>query len=260
MRLQGDDCDQAPEGDSLPAFADKNSRPVPPAFDSTEPVHSDALMKRLQHDEPMTWIFAGDSDFCSTPQTAETFPRLVADWTKSEFGRQADIYVNATYANARLEHVRHRMQIRFTRFEPDVVTLVCGFADCAGGVEKCDEFEQSLIGIIKDVQKIGAMPVVCTPPYSEANEGTDEHIDHLIFIEAIRGCAAEHSAILVDHWRFWENQTNTEDLWDREHQRPTAVGILQMHKLFLHEMGIERCVTDPEIIKKTAADTVKITE
>lgn len=257
MRLQGDDCDQQQPVDSPPAFVKKNSRPVPPAFDSAEPRHTDALMKRLQHDEPMTWIFAGDSDFCSTPQSSETFPRLVADWTKSEFGRQADIYVNATYANARLEHVRQRMQIRFTNFEPDVVTLVCGLADCARGVERCDEFEQSLIGIIKDIQKIGAMPVVSTPPCSEADEDTDEHIDHLIFIEAIRGCVAEHSAILVDHWKFWENQSNTEDLWDQDHQRPTAAGIHQMHKLFLHEMGIERCATDPETIKKTTADTVK---
>jgi hypothetical protein len=260
MRLQGGDCDPSQEADPLPSLVEKNSHSIPSAFDSAEPHHSDALMKRLQHDEPMTWIFAGDSNFCSTPQSSETFPRLVADWTKSEFGRQADIYVNATYANARLEHVRHRMQIRFTRFEPDVVTLVCGFADCARGVEKCDEFEQSLIGIIKDIQKIGAMPVVCTPPCSEADEETDEHIDHLIFVEAIRGCVAEHSAILIDHWRFWENQSDIENLWNREHQQPTAAGILQMRTLFLHEMGIERCVTETETIKKTAAETVKITE
>ncbi len=260
MRLQSDVDSQNPEDAALPVFVEKGSRSVPPAFDLEEPRHSDAFAKRLQHDEPMTWIFAGDSNFCSTPQSSETFPRLVADWTKSEFGRLADIFVNGTYANARLKHVRHRMQIRFTRFEPDVVTLVCGFADCDRGVEKCDEFEQSLIGIIKDIQQIGAMPVVCTPPCPEADEDTDEHIDQLIFVEAIRGCVAEHSGILVDHWKYWENQSNTESLWDRDHQHPTAAGILQMHKLFLHEMGIVRRLTDPETVRKSTAETVRITE
>ncbi len=211
---------------------------VPKAFDPSRPGPS-ALYQRLQHDEPMTWIFSGDSNYCSAFRSSETFPRLVADWTKTEFGRTNEIFVNATYAHAHLEHVKVQMKDRFATFSPDVVTLVCGFADCESGVEKCEEFERSLIGIIKQIQNFEAMPVICTPPYSEYEEDSAEQIDRLIYLEAIRGCVAEYSGILIDHWDHWEQHPERDSFWDAKRNAPTVAGILEMQKLYLKELGID---------------------
>lgn len=211
---------------------------LPPIEPAWLPDHS-LLRDRMSSTEPVTWVFAGDSDYCSTIQSAETFPRQFADRTKSELGRAADIFVNATHSGARLEHVRQRIRLRCSRLAPDVITLICGFADCARGVEKCEDFEETFIAILRDIEKVGAVAVVCTPPFSEIPDDAEEHIDRLIYIEAIRGCVAEHSGILVDHWERWLSLPRENDLWNTESNRLTLAGIREMENLYVAHLGMK---------------------
>ncbi|MDB4733558.1 hypothetical protein OAF42_03850 [Planctomicrobium sp.] len=206
--------------------------------DSRSSLEFALLQKRIEQKETMRWVFAGDSESCSTFNSQKTFLREIEDYTKSKLHRDSDIFVNATYAGARLDHVRKRIQIRFSQFQPEVVIVMCGFAECQSGVEKCSDFEMSFIALLKDIEKVGAIPIVCTPPHSDVSAEAEGHIDRLIFIEAIRGCVVEHSGLLIDFWADWENQSDSEKFWDAANLRPTPAGLQRMKKFFLSQLDL----------------------
>ena len=210
----------------------------PPQSGNTSPLELALLQKRIDQKESMRWVFAGDSDSCSTLNSKETFLREIEDHTKSKLHRDSDIFVNATYAGARLDHVRKRIQIRFSQFQPEVVIVMCGFAECQSGVEKCSDFEMAFIALLKDIEKVGAIPIVCTPPHSDVPEEAEGQIDRLIFIEAIRSCVVEHSGVLIDFWADWMNQSDSGKFWDSANLRPTPAGLQRMKKFFLSQLDL----------------------
>lgn len=210
----------------------------PPRMEHTPSLEFALLQKLVDQKESMRWVFAGDSDSCSTLNSKETFLREIEDHTKSKLHRDSDIFVNATYSGARLDHVRKRIQIRFSKFQPEVVIVMCGFAECQSGVEKCSDFEMAFIALLKDIEKVGAIPIVCTPPHSDVPEEAEGHIDRLIFIEAIRGCVVEHSGLLIDFWADWVNQSDSEKFWDATNLRPTPAGLQRMKKFFLSQLDL----------------------
>lgn len=196
------------------------------------------IQQRLQQSEPLTWIFAGDSEVCSTPDSVETFPRFVADRMKFDCGRRADIFVNATFANARMKDVRKNLWKRLKRIEPDLVTIICGYADCEQGVKTFQDFERSLMELMIEIHDVGAVPVICTPCHSDVPVESAEYIDRLIYIEAIRACVAENGGFLVDNWEFWMNRSDSARLWNSFQSRPTSIGLQEMERLFLTELQI----------------------
>lgn len=197
------------------------------------------LQKLLVQEASMRWVFAGDSRPCSLFDSPETFPRLIEDHTKSLLGRDSDIFVNATYAGARLKNVRKRIRKRFSQFQPEVVVVMCSFSECQDGADQCSEFEVELISLLKDIQQVGAVPVFCTPPFSDVPPQSQKYIDRLITIEALRGCVAEHSGLLIDFWNALENHLQLARLFDTEHHRPTQIGLLHMQQHFLSELKMQ---------------------
>lgn len=238
----------AGKNSTFPSASDGRSTPQRPAHFEKHPistsVHSYQLQQRLQlqhrlqQSETLTWIFAGDSEVCSTPESVETFPRFVADRIKLECGRRADIFVNATFSNARMKDVLKSLWKRLKRIEPDLVTIICGYSDCEQGVKTFQDFERSLMELIIEIQDVGAIPVICTPCHSDVPVQSAEYIDRLIYIEAIRACVAENGAFLVDNWEFWMNRSDSAHLWNSFQGRPTIFGLKEMERQFLTELKI----------------------
>lgn len=213
------------------------------------------LHNKLSQPDSVTWVFAGDANYCTIHDSLQAFPRLFEDYARKHLGRESDIFVNATYPGARLEHVRKRVELRFRQLKPSVVVLHCGFAECLSGVEKCSEFEQAMISLIEEVHEAGAIPIVCTPPHSDVESNSPEEIDRLIFLEAIRGSAIEHNALLVDFWNDWERKPSEvlSFFWDRSRKRPTMKGLKRMEQHLLNELHLSPSKSVPKSQKQTTS-------
>lgn len=208
------------------------AQPYEPAVDASD------VRDLAASTDPLTWVFTGDAALCSHRDSNGTFPRRFADWVKTTLGRADDVFVNATFDHARIAHVRYRMQLRLEQFTPHLVTILCGLTDVSNDSAHCRDFEDQLIGLIRDVRAVGAIPIVSTPPCPGEELDAQLEIDRLVHVEAIRGCAKEHAALIVDHWLYWENRADTHQLWDREAAQPTPQGVREMANLFITTLGL----------------------
>ncbi len=90
---------------------------------------------------------------------------------------------------------------RIAKFRPDVCFLSLSLLDAEA--KSTDRLEQLLLRFIRWASENGCLLVMqtppCLPPRSDA-----ELTRLLVFVEAVRGMAAEHSCPLVDHWEHWE--------------------------------------------------------
>lgn len=189
-------------------LADRASEPEtqvllsPPAtLESPPAVRSFAEM--LHSQEAVSWLFAGDSytPKTSTPISWRAFTARFAGAVRTTFDRPRDLFIDGTFPQARLSEILFEFDKRIAKFRPDVCFLSLSLLEAEG--KATDRLEKMLLRMIQWSRQNGCHLVLQTPPCVPPRNDA-ELTRRLVFVEAVRGVAAEHSLTIVDHWEHWE--------------------------------------------------------
>jgi hypothetical protein len=100
------------------------------------------LSRMLAAREPLTWMLAGES-FLDLENPSHDFPSFVDSFTdllRSLPDRSSDAIINACCSRSRVAGVRRRLPNLLTQVRADVLFLLIGPADVAGGVQDLPAF------------------------------------------------------------------------------------------------------------------------
>lgn len=202
------------------------------SFAADEPHGIRSLPTLLTGETPVSWLFVGDSctpKNVTDPRPWRLYPSRFSGAVQAHFHRPKDVFIDATFPQARLSEVLYEFESRVARLRPDVCFMAHSLADAES--KSIQRFERMLVKLIQWSKNFHCQLVVQTPPCLPSRN--DSMLTRrLILVESIRGIAAEHDVPLVDHWGHWEltaAHTNHLKHWiDAESQTPGEQGHRQM--------------------------------
>ena len=205
----------------------------------------DAIRELLKADEPVKWLFYGDS---ITHGALHTFGRrdyteLFAERVRYEMARTRDVVINTAVSGNTTRPLLQDFDWRVAQFKPDVVFLMIGMNDCSDNNDiGPDEFEENLNELADRVETLdGSLGLQTTCPILPG-AAPDREPNLPIFMDVIRSVAAERDLPLVDHTRFWEQNAEKLYYWMSNAFHPNEYGHLAFANLLFRELDI----LDPE--------------
>jgi len=201
------------------------------------------LQTRIASQEPLTWVFTGDSVTQGALWTGglRTYPEIFSERIRWEMHRNRDIIVNTAISGNKTEDILQDFDWRVAHLHPDVVSLMIGMNDCTRGPEGEKAFEENLSQLIARIHALGAIPVLHT---TSTTLPDPKRTDLPAYNAIIRKVALSQRLILVDHWQYWQGNRTAANLneWLGNAIHPNGLGHIQIaHELF-RTLGI----FDPE--------------
>ncbi|MFO1005577.1 MAG: SGNH/GDSL hydrolase family protein [Planctomycetaceae bacterium] len=182
--------------------------------------------------DPVSWLFVGDSftpKNVTDPRPWRLYSSRFSGAVQAHFHRPKDVFIDATFPQARLSEVLFEFEGRVAKFQPDICFLAHSLADADS--KSIERFERMLVTLIQWSRRFNCQLVVQTPPCLPSRNDS-VLTRRLILVESIRGIAAEHGIPLVDHWGHWEltaASTNHRTHWiDADSQTPGEQGHRQL--------------------------------
>ena len=184
------------------------------------------LKRYLESETPVTWLFSGDS---ITQEAAHTrgwrgYTQLFKE-RLGELARNEDVVINTGVGGAGLGYLEARVEERIVRFKPDVVFIMFGTNDSAGGINGLDGYRQSYSRIVDQIKAGGietiviqtTVPMYTVDPEWQADvqkltgeerevycrKFTSRRDAMAAYVEATRQVAEELGLPVVDHWSAW---------------------------------------------------------
>lgn len=189
-------------------FLVKNLTPVLP--ESIEIGEADAPQNRgkeeyavlqalLAREEPVTWVFAGDSitHGCMHTDYLRNFQEHFTQAVKTSPERAHDTVVNTGVSGATTRELTANFDAWVADYRADVVFLCFGMNDCATDGITPEIYAQNLREAVRRIRASGAAPVLQTPNTS------DRQRELRPYLEELRLLAAQEGVLLADHNAFW---------------------------------------------------------
>ena len=226
-----------------------------PVSAPVEPPRIKLFPELLSTTEAVSWLFAGDS---YTPKTTSplawrTFTSRFTGAVRTSFERPRDLFIDGTFPQSRLSEIVFEFEKRIAKFRPDVCFLSLSLLDAEA--KSTDRFEQLLLRVIRWAGQSGCLLVLQTPPCIPPRNDA-ELTRRLVFVEAVRGMAAEHSCPLVDHWEHWEAAISREGLppiwFHAENRTPQEEGHRQLARRLLLDLRLSEIRRAARSIPETA--------
>ena len=198
-----------------------------------------AFTERMDEDGDLTWLFTGDSLSQRNGQLARggTFPSYVERLVRDRLGRVRDAFITTAVPDFFLRDLSNNFSHRVSRFSPDVVVLMFGASELRDTTEDAFAFERRFHQLVHRLRAMGAVTIVNMPPYP-LNSESDSSVEQLVKIEAIRNATVESSALLVDHWTYWQESATPE--WFRSDGcNPSERGVIEMSRLFVKVFSMD---------------------
>lgn len=192
------------ESDQHPVSAEGVVRLSPPAC---EPLAVTSRLRSISElvtgEESICWLFTGDSYLAKStePVNCRTYTSRFAGAVRSGFDRPRDVFIDGTFPQARLSEILFDFEKRIAKFNPDVCFLSLSLQEADS--KSTDRCEKMLLRLIRWAEDTQCRLVLQTPPILTSRSDL-ELTRRLVFVEAVRGMAAEHDLILADHWQHWE--------------------------------------------------------
>lgn len=170
----------------------------------------DRLRDALASKTPLTWVLTGDSITHGLLHTRgeRNYVDHLHELIRGDMGRVQDALINTAISGWRVTQLLKDFDRRVAHWHPNIVTLMIGTNDCSttakAGVVAPHEFAASVTDFVQRVRKIGAIPVLQTPPTIDIAHAP-ERARIAEFAQATRDVAARQDVILIDQFaRFTE--------------------------------------------------------
>ncbi len=161
------------------------------------------LRSLLSAADPITWVHTGDSITHGLVHTqgARNYVDHLHELVRGDLGRSRDAMINTAISGWRTAQLLADFDQRVARWRPHIVTLMIGTNDCSASGKvpliSAEEYAASLDDFIARVRRLGAIPLLLTPPpVDELHAPERARVPE--FAEAMRATAKAHRVILVD--------------------------------------------------------------
>ncbi len=197
------------------------------------------IKKCLQSNEPLTWVFYGDSITHGVLHTfgQRDYAELFAERIRFELERTMDIVITSAISGNTTRDLLTSLDWRVARFNPDVVFLMIGMNDCSNQNEiGIEEFEKNLLEVTDQIARLGAVPVLQTTCPILPGQAPDRLPYFDSYMDAIRRVSDLRKLPLIDHTQFWREHEENHFLWMSDAFHPNVYG----HRVFARQ--IYRCL------------------
>lgn len=203
------------------------------------------LKKRLEDPEPMHWLFIGDGITQGSGDTSghDSEPQLFEKYLHEELLRSQDVVLNTGVAGATTRDFLNHQDVRLDRYpKADVVVLQFGTEDAKNKVVGTGSFRRNLEHMVDEIQKNGAMPILCTPVKTSSDTGSLKS-NLPAYAAIVRDVAKDRGAILADYYGVWEKDLYAQSYLDhngylQNGSYPSASGQLLMTQNLIRSLGM----------------------
>ena len=205
-----------------------------------------AIADLVDGDEPLTWLFMGDSITHGARFTfgRDSISQMFEKFLKDDLGRTDDIVINTAVSSADTNDTLAELEHRLTRYQPDVVSIMIGTNDSASHINVGEtNYKANLRTIIAAIQAKGAKVILRTPVPTK--DGTRPEIGN--YANWMGDVAAEYdNVILVEQYDsmggvFTAAPYMIPILFNSgDYLHPTTEGQLWMLGRFLEETGMSQ--------------------
>jgi len=204
----------------------------------------DRIKKLLMADQPVKWLFYGDS---ITHGALHTFGRrdyveLFAERVRFELGRTLDAVINTAISGNTTRELLQTFDMRVAQFKPQAVFIMIGMNDCnkLNGVDE-KAFESNLRELVRNIDRAAALPILqttCPILPGRAPRLASRLNDYM---KILRRVAADTGWPLIDHTAFWEQHADRWFFWMSNDCHPNAYG----HRAFATHLFQALGIHDP---------------
>lgn len=216
----------------------------PGAARAAEPSAALAAIRELLHqDQPLTWVFTGDSITHGALHTMgwRSYPEHFGERVRWELRRMRDVVINTGISGDRTGGLLADLRWRVLRFEPHVVSIMMGMNDAADGPNGRETYRRNLETLVSRIRESGGLMLLNTPNTIYLKNAPNR-ADLPAYAEIVRNVAAQADVALVDHFAHWEQaKPNQEDLlpWLEDQSiHPGVYGHREFARLIFRELGI----------------------
>jgi lysophospholipase L1-like esterase len=201
------------------------------------------LKTLLKGNEPIVWVFTGDSITHGALHTfgQRSYVEHFAERVRWELRRMTDIVINTGISGDTMKGILGRDEWRIFQFKPKVVSLKIGMNDCRDAKQGRGIFRDSLEKIVEKIKQKQITLLLNTPNLIHF-PNAKERVDLPAYVEVIREVAIKHKIPLVDHYAHWQKEIGTESrlqmLLNDGSIHPNAYGHLVLAKKVFQDLGI----------------------
>ena len=214
------------------------------------------LQEKLASNEPMTWLFVGDSITANDGDFSRgyrNYTEIFESYLKNALGRVNDRVVNTAVSGWKISNINYERDI--AAYNPDVVYVKIGTNDTFLTDYAADNFVAAMNMLYGKIVDSGAIPVIaCANGFSSKwtnVEQTEAFAQR--YPDAIRTIAFKNSALLVDYYAAYAADSAKSDAYwftpDTIH--PNRAGLLFHAQTLIKDLGFT--ATSP-ILSQNAAD------
>ena len=156
----------------------------------------------LQQDEPLRWLFYGDSITHGAKHTCgrRDFSELFRERVLWEMSRRNDLVLNSAYSGFKTADLLHDFAFRAAAFKPHAAFIMIGTNDSTT-VEAAD-YQAQLNELLDKFSAIGCQAILQTPP-PVLRDLDPQRTRVPEFARIIRQTACERNIPLIDHFKLW---------------------------------------------------------
>ncbi len=200
----------------------------------------------MAQDRPLKWLFYGDSITHGAVHTFgwRDYTQLFTERIRAELGRNMDVVINTAISGHNTENLIDGFDWRVKQFAPDVVFLMIGMNDCSDDLKELtvEKFGENLKSLCDSCQKLGSIVVLQTTSAILPNTAPDR-IDNLpLYMQKVRDVAKQERLLLVDHTKYWDENTDKHYHWMANEFHPNQYG----HRVFVQELLKTIGLFDPD--------------
>jgi len=204
-----------------------------------------AVTDMFTRNEPVKWLFAGDSITHGALHTLgwRDFTEHFSERVRWELRRTHDIVIKTGISGWKITDLVANLQWNVLQFNADVVLMKFGMNDCTLGAAGRETFVSTYCDVIETIRERGSLVVLQTPnPVLEY--GGAPRVDEIAdYRAAVLHVAAKMQTPVVDHYARWIGRetigTLQHLLVDGFH--PNEYG----HRLLAHGLFEELGIWDP---------------
>lgn len=195
-------------------------------------------------EKPLKWIFTGDSITQGAKHTLgyRSYPEIFSERIRFEMDRERDVVINTAISGNAAENILADFQWRIGQFKPQIISLMIGTNDAATVRNiSVQAFRDNLRTLIKKFRNLDAIPILQTPNTIDFNEKSGmERLTLAQYVDEIREVANECGVILVDNWKYWEDnkQRIIDEKWRTDPLHPNGRGHLEIARLLFRRLSI----------------------
>lgn len=200
----------------------------------------------LQREEPVRWVFAGDSITHGAAHTIgwRDYTELFSERVRWELGRVRDMVIKTGISGWKITDLAADLDWNVLQFRPHVVSMMFGMNDCTLGTDGLDTFEETYRVVIERIREATGAAIVLHTPNAICSSTGEPRLSHLAtYRDAILAISAKTCVPCIDHYAEWaaNEATGSTHHWLADGFHPNEYG----HRAFARSLLQALDIWDP---------------